>query len=211
MNILTQFRFPESFFDEAQRARIGAAGIQALQSRFDNSRDVTDGPATPYSPHGPVYLPLTHSAQWRRSGRVKVKVREARLASSLRGRYSISQAQARKAFIAGQRDKAFAQAYASLYIHDSMKFANYSEMKQFLGHPATPDLMLSGKMRKAITIVENIPHRVSIGFLDGEQENKMKGNQRWRDMWGWSPEDERKITEQFEQELRESLANLGFA
>jgi hypothetical protein len=169
-------------FNPEELAKIGAALIQAMKARFADATDANDSEAPAYSPRGPVYLPLQNNAKNRAAGR------------NLKGRFSLSRRAAKR----GQENIAIAEVQAGQSFNlggdvsrsgNSLKFPDYSAMKQFLGKSGNRDLELSGKMLGAITVAEVGQDYVEVGFTREEERAKMQGNQRWADMWGISDKD----------------------
>jgi hypothetical protein len=169
-------------FSPEELTRIGAALIQAMRARFADAIDASDSEAPSYSPRGPIYLPLQNNARNRAAGR------------NLKGRFSISRRAAKRR----SEDIAVGEAMAEQSFNlggdvsrsgNSLKFPDYSAMKQYLGKSGNRDLELSGKMLGAMTVAEVGEDYVEVGFSREEERAKMQGNQRWADMWGISEED----------------------
>jgi hypothetical protein len=169
-------------FSPEELLRIGGALIQAMKARFAEATDADDSEAPAYSPKGPVYLPLQNNARNRAAGR------------NLKGRFSLSRRAAKRR----SEDIAVGEAMAERTFNlggdvsrsgNSLKFPDYSAMKQYLGKSGNRDLELSGKMLGAMTVAEVGEDYVEVGFSREEERAKMQGNQRWADMWGISEKD----------------------
>jgi hypothetical protein len=58
VNALTNFQLTvKDVIPENVRKQVGRAAIETVINRIRNAEDVTDSPATPYSAHGPIYIP----------------------------------------------------------------------------------------------------------------------------------------------------------
>lgn len=172
MNALTGFKIPKDGWTTQQlRASVGRFAVTVLLTRFSEGRDITDGSAAPYSPRGPVYLSLGASRKHSIIGAVPAHIRQ-----DAERRYKTS---SRK----------------------SLKFENYSAMKQYLGYPAYRNLKLSGDMLGSIAVTSNTPQLVTIGFKDSLQEKKMRGNQKHSPSWAFSDNDQAKIRAMWEHTM----------
>ena len=176
----------------AEMLRVGAAMLQSMKARFADAIDVNDSEAPLYSPKGPVYLPLQNNARNRKAGR------------NLKGRFSISRAAAKRgheniAIAEVQAERSFNLGGETSRTGNSLKFPDYSAMKQFLGHSGLRDLELSGKMQGAMTVVESGGDSIEVGFTREEERAKMQGNERWASMWGISEKDSEKVSEMIDE------------
>lgn len=178
MNKLTGFKIPrDGWVTQDIRKKVGAFAITVLQARFSAGNDVTDGPAPAYSQRGPVYLSLQNG---KRQGVMTL-------------------AQAKRAY---QRNTGIKSPRGlARAVRSSLRFENYSAMKQYLGYPSYRNLKLSGKMLGAIAVTSESPTGITIGFKDSQQEAKMRGNQKRSNSWGFSPQDQAKIAAMFQHTM----------
>lgn len=165
------FGIPAPALTEQDRTLIGGQAIGLMFHRVrDKHTGSDDAPMKPYSPKGPVYIPVT--------GRGRTK-------TSLKGREVLSSRDIRKMKGAGatvQRTR------------KSVKFANYAEYKKALGKSGQRDLELSGRMLGALTITRNTPEAVELGFTREEEHRKALGNEHHTPWFGLSPKNQASLT-----------------
>ena len=191
---------------------IGGAAIHSLRERVAANRNVKDAPAKPYSPRGPIYVPISGRGQLKRGGQL-VK----RNKSTLGGREILTSADLRKLKLKGaiilKRGQKGGPA-KGLVLRDtgkSIKFRDYAEYKRALGKSGLRDLELSGRMLNAIAIVRVDAFVVSgggvgggsvtIGFTRELEHLKAQGNQRRDEWWPLSPTDVVNVTKVAKQLL----------
>jgi hypothetical protein len=153
----------------------GAAIVEERRRVVERHEGIDNTPMRPYSPKGPIYVPLTGK------GRTK---------TSLGGREIITpkdRGRAKKAGTAGNG--------APTPSRKSMKFANYASFKRYIGKDGQRDLERSGRMLRAVGIVSRGKGYVEIGFFRREEELKARGNERRVKWFGLSPKGQR-ATEQ---------------
>lgn len=185
MNALTNFQLTvKDVIPENVRKQVGRAAIETVINRIRNAEDVTDSPATPYSAHGPIYIPVARSF---RGGGWKAGKAIKGVGSNSAYGYGVSRR------FASTRNSAGATIDGYSRTGHSLRFENYSHFKRYLGRSGSRDLEVTGEMLRAIGITENVHASVSIGFDDLKQEMKMKGNQNRSVQWGISPNDMEKL------------------
>lgn len=192
---LNLFRVPKNLVTEEIRLAIAAKIIELVQARLTEGIDAHDKEAAEYSPKGPVYLSLHGGKTGKKSSTARYSL-NIHTAKHYRNRMLEA---AEEAYFDNPGNDFRASAGNLSSSDNSMRFPDYAALKQFLGHPGYRDLELSGAMRRAITLTGNSERRVSVGFLDSLQAKKMRGNQRWADMWGLSPKDRAEIIALFKR------------
>lgn len=168
---------PKKIFTPTVSNKIGATAIEAIRSRIRDARDISDSPAAPYSPNGPIYIPVVSGHK----GRDKFRGRKGGVARQGDG-YGLTRRFANKQNAHWQSD-----GYSRT--GNSLRFENWQHYKQYLGHRGDRDLEVSGKLLGSIVITEADATHVSIGFVDARQEAIMRGNSARSEQWGLSPED----------------------
>lgn len=166
---------------------IGGFGIQTVRQRVSRHINADDAPALPYSPKGPIYVPIFGVGEIQRGKRQG----QRRIKTNLGGRFGFNKRDLKRMGVdfTGQR---------------SIRYENYAEFKKALGKSGERDLQLTGRMLNAITIVNQTPTSVSIGFTRQQEAKKAAGNQK-RDPWFlFSPNDQALIRTQAEK-------TIGFA
>jgi hypothetical protein len=156
-----------------------AIGIQAMaviRDRIKAGRNVSDLPAKPYSPQGPIYAAIYGRGTITRDG-----VTEKRSKTGLRGRFGFSGQQLKTMGIKVRRGRKTA------------RFENYAAMKKAMGRSGRRDLSLTGRMLASLGIVQTTPTSVTIGFLEVAEERKARGNQKRDRFFGLSVTDRQKV------------------
>lgn len=192
VNGLTRFKAP--IFTPSQVRAIGGAAIHELQERLDANKNVYDAPAKPYSPKGPIYVPI--------SGRGMTKSGLKRNKSNLGGREIFTTKDMKKMKVAGvlvvKSGTAAVPKAGQVIARDtgkSLKFANYAEYKRALGKSGLRDNQLSGRMRNAIAIVSLAGSKCEIGFTRELEHLKARGNQKIDPWFGLSPSNKKAVIE----------------
>jgi hypothetical protein len=60
-------KFPGIQLDSAARTRVGLYSIALMQERLDRFQNLNDQPALPYSPRGPIYVPIFGAGRSKKS------------------------------------------------------------------------------------------------------------------------------------------------
>lgn len=189
----------------AQRHAIGGYGIELMRQRISRHMGLEDGPLPPYSPHGPVYVPVFGRGTFSKiiDGE---PITLRRTKKNLGGRFGLMGKDVKAMFqrgtaavkLAGKRQFIGPQAKGPLAqetrSRKSMKFANREAYKRALGKSGKRDLEESGRMLNAMTIVANEPDHITLGFSREEEQLKALGNQRISPWFGLSPNDVSQLT-----------------
>ncbi len=143
-----------------QLRAIGGKAVGIRTSAVVKNIGSHGGPMLPYSPRGPIYVPLTGK------GRTK---------TDLKGRQVLTVADLRAA-------KKMGNDAVKTRSRKSVKFPNYAAYKRFLGKSGNPDMQLSGAMLNAMTVVRQDAKSVTYGFTREEERQKGQRNE-WRRPW----------------------------
>jgi len=209
---LTRFKAP--IFTPDQVTAIGGFAIEAIHKRVDACQNLQDQQAKPYSPRGPIYVPVTGGSYHPKGTLPGYKVKRTKTA--LGGREIFTPANIRRLknsagiVVVDKGSSASPQAGKIVVTRTrrSLKFANYSEYKKALGKSGLRDLELSGRMRGAIGIVKQTGSSVEIGFLREEEHKKAQGNQAIEPWFGLSPKDKKLVIEQARAMLPEVVKGM---
>lgn len=216
-----------------QLTAIGGAGIHSIRERVAASRNVRDQPAKPYSPRGPIYVPIAGRGTITRKltsdvlGRGQIgnalsfdaaakTITFKRTKGTLKGREVITAkdlTRIRKSGVTitkkgGRNKTAPAAGIVARDTGKSLRFANYSEYKKALGKSGLRDLELSGKMLNAIVIVKQTERSVTIGFSREGEHAKGRGNQAREEWFGLSPKDRAFILAQAQKLLPDVASRM---
>lgn len=198
VNGLTRIKAP--IFTQPQIKAIGGAAIDTLQERLSNHKNVNDAPAKPYSPKGPIYVPISGRGTMTKKlpgGATSVVPRNK---TNLGGRQVFTQKDLKKMKLSGvvivRKGSAAVPVAGKIVVRStgkSLKFANYSEYKRALGKSGLRDLEVSYKMRGAIAIVSLAGSKCEISFTRELEHLKAQGNQRIDPWFGLSPSDRKNV------------------
>ncbi len=206
-----QFIIKVPTLDLKQMVELGGHAINSMRQRANSARNVYDNPAKPYSPRGPIYVPISGRGTITRGltsdtikrGQVgnivsfdagKKTVTLKRNKSTLGGREvltvkDLSKLRA-KGIIVLKKGAKTPKGGGKLIVRDtgkSIKFANWAEYKRALGKSGLRDLELSGRMLNAIVIARSGEGYVELSFAREEEHKKAQGNNRIDPWWGLSP------------------------
>jgi len=159
----------------AQMTLIGTRAILVMRQRITSGINLAGGGAKPYSKRGPIYVPISGAG-----GQTK---------TSVRGREVITKPLMRAAKGAGTAKHAMGKSRSGR----SMKFANYTAYKQYLGKGGQRDLEVSGAMLRAVKVVRASVNYCAIGFGSALQEAKARGNQRIDPWFGLAINDQKVV------------------
>jgi hypothetical protein len=192
--------------------QVGALAVLELRKRIARHINTNDAPMKPYSPRGPIYVPIFGVGKITRFNKELGATEEVRRTkSSLGGVQGLSHADIRKMKARGihivSTPKRIARKYPraaklgkkqSRQIRrtgKSMRFPNYEAYKRALGKSGRRDLELSGSMLGSIGIVGVAANQVVLGFLRQDQEKKARGNQRIEEWFALSPSNQKVVFE----------------
>jgi hypothetical protein len=192
-------RIPELKLTDKQSKLIGNTAIHSLIDRVQNENTDIHGRPFPEYSNRPVYVKLGKSGGTAviKSGRIPIASLSALKragAKIIDGSKSIKK-QGRKQVVRSG---------------NSLRFANRSEYKKFLGKSGRRDLTDTGAMLDAI-VVTNISgvyaKVITIGFKNPMQEAKARGNVKWiGEQWaGLSPIEQIRISRMVEDIFAKNL------
>lgn len=154
---------------------IGAHAIMVMRARIGQGLNLAGQSAKPYSPYGPIYVPMSGV-----KGQTK---------TSLKGREVITRQLRKAAKTAGTDTHSSGKSRSGR----SMKFANRQAYKQYLGKSGQRDLEVSGAMLRSMKVVRAGVNFCAIGFGSSLQEAKARGNQAIDQWFGLSPADKLQV------------------
>ena len=187
-----------------QVTKIGKDSIKALKNRVQQQHtSIYDAPMPPYSDK-PIYVKLGKDGGKAviRSGSVPIKSLNALRKAGAR----IVSTRGAGAKL-GKKIRKLRNAVINT--GESLRFANRTAYKRFLGQSGLRDLTETGAMLAALVITSisgDTAKVITIGFTDPVQERKAAGNMQWADWFGMSPNDEIKIIEEVETMVAKNLA-----
>lgn len=201
-----QVTIPAPALTASQRRRVGGEAIGQIHERVTQKHLGLNGSALPpYSTKGPIYIPITGP------GRTKSDLGGRSVITSR----DISKMRKRGVRIAGMRPPSGGYGARTSTTVDggrtasgrSMKFANRAEYKRAMGKSGQRDLEETGQMLGSMTLTQNRPELIELGFTNEIAERKGFFNEEADPWFGLAPEDVPPVTAMVDGFLIENLNN----
>jgi len=187
---------PAPSFDKADMIHLGGVAVAAIKDRVARGINLAGQPAKPYSPFGPIYVPISGVGTFVPKGK---EAAVKRTKSALAGREVFTAkdvAKLRKAGLLPKRGKGAKGGFPRISrTGKSMVFADYAQRKKALGKSGKRDLELSGRMLGALSVVRARASSVEIGFTRAAENDKAAWNQAREEWFGLAPQDQATVLE----------------